>query len=180
MFHDGWVATDEWINANYDTVLRLASVGFRINQFINDFPGESAAIHTPFLNSVSGTDFEDSVANVAYTSLDPFWTFDAQTGWILDKENPLNAEYVIGSAIRLYEEQELFSPGELTWDRFTVAHKVYNDLLGHKAQAETLFAKLDGMQLDEEASAQFEKAKAYHAAFNFLDAHRFAQAAAGG
>ena len=59
VFHDGWVASDEWIAANYDTVLRLASVGFRINQFINDTPDMAAAIHTPFLNSVAGTSFAD-------------------------------------------------------------------------------------------------------------------------
>ena len=84
VFHDGWIATDAWINNNYDTVLRIASVGFRINQFIHDHPDEAAAIHTPFLNSIAGTHFENSVAKVAYDSLDPFWTFDQQAGWILD------------------------------------------------------------------------------------------------
>ena len=179
VFHDGWVASDEWINANYDTVLRLASVGFRINQYINDSPDMAAAIHTPFLNSVAGTSFANEVANVAYSSLDPFWTFDAQHGWIIDKENPLNAEYVIGSAIKIYEEQELFAKGEFAWDDFTIAHKVYNDLLDYKGRAEALLAKLDGMELSEDAAMLRDKAKQMHAAFNFLDAFRLADAASG-
>ena len=177
VFHDGWVATDEWIEANYDTVLRLAGVGFRINQFINEQPDMAAAIHTPFLNSVAGTTFENAVAKVAYFSLDPFWTFDDQTGWMGDKSNPLNAEYVIGSAIKIYEEQGLFSDGEIAWDDLTVAHKVYDDLVDYKNRAEELIAELDGMELESDAAALLDEAKAFHAAFNFLDAFRFAEAA---
>ncbi len=180
VFHDGWVASDEWINANYETVLRLTSVGFRINQFINDHADEAAAIHTPFLNSVAGTSFANEVANVAYTSLDPFWTFDAQTGWIVDKDNPLNAEYVIGSAIKIYEEQGLFQEGEYSWDQFTLAHQVYNDLAKYKSDAEAILADLEGSELSDDAAALRDKAMAFHAAFDFLDAYRFAKAAAGG
>ena len=180
VFHDGWVSTDAWIEANYDTILRLASVGFRINQFIADHPDDAAAIHTPFLNSVAGTTFEINVANVAYSGLDPFWTFEQQKGWVLDKDNPLNAEYVIGSAIKLYEEQGLFQAGEFTWDKFTIVPKVYGDLLDYKAKTDELFKKLDGMDLSGDAKALRDKAKAQYDAFNFLDAHRFATAAAGG
>src|SRR5262249_21391562 len=104
IFHDGWVSTDTWIKANYETVLRIASVGFRINQFIAEHPDEAAAIHTPFLNSIAGTTFENGVAKVAYSGLDPFWTFDKQTGWILDDKNPLNGKYLIGATIKSYEE----------------------------------------------------------------------------
>lgn len=180
VFHDGWVATDEWITANYDTVLRLASVGFRINQFINESPDEAAVIHTPFLNSVAGTDFANDVAKIAYDNLHPFWNFEEQKGWVLDKENPLNGEYVIGSAIKLYEEQGLFQPGEFAWDQFTIVPKVYGDLLDYKAKTDELFKKLEGMELSAEAAALRDQARAQYSAFNFLDAHRFAAAAVGG
>jgi ABC-type nitrate/sulfonate/bicarbonate transport system substrate-binding protein len=180
VFHDGWVASDDWIKANYDTVLRLASVGFRINQFIADHPDEAAAIHTPFLNSVAGTTFANNVANVAYSGLDPFGTFDQQKGWVLDKSNPLNAEYVIGSAIKIYEQQGLFKAGEFTWDRFTTVPKVYNDLVDYKKKTDAILTKLDAASLSPAAAALHDKAKALYAAFDFLDAHRFASAAAGG
>lgn len=178
VFHDGWVASDDWIEANYDTVLRLASVGFRINQFINDHPDDAAAIHTPFLNSVAGTDFEDDVALVAYFSLDPFWTFEDQEGWIHDADNPLNAEYVIGSAIRMYEEQGLLEEGGFSWDQFTVAHQVYDDLLAYRTEADELFAELEGAELSEASADLLAQARAHYDAFNFLDAARFAAAAA--
>jgi ABC-type nitrate/sulfonate/bicarbonate transport system substrate-binding protein len=180
VFHDGWVATDDWINANYDTVLRMASVGFRINQFINASPDEAADIHTPFLNSVAGTTFESAMAKIAYSNLHPFWNFDQQAGWISDSSNPLNAEYVIGAAIKTYEEQGLFQPDEFSWDNFTIVQKVYADLLGHKAKAEQFFAQLEGATLTPEAQALLDQAKAFHDTFNYLDADLFAAAAAGG
>ncbi|MBB5755107.1 ABC transporter substrate-binding protein [Prosthecomicrobium pneumaticum] len=180
VFHDGWLASDAWIEANYDTVLRIASVGFRINQFIADHPDDAAAIHTPFLNSVAGTSFENAMAKVAYSGLDPFWTFDQQEGWILDKANPLNAEYVIGSAIKIYEEQGLFQPGEVKWDQTTVAQKVYADLLDYKKKTDEILAGVEGKDLSAEAGELIEKAKAFYAAFDFLDAYRFASAATGG
>ena len=180
VFHDGWVATDDWIKANYDTVLRMASVGFRINQFIETSIDEAAGIHTPFLNSVAGTTFEPAMAKIAYLNLDPFWTFEKQAGWISDRSNPLNAEYVIGSAIKTYEEQGLFQPDEFAWDNFTIVQKVYADLLDHKAKAEKSFAQLEGATLTSEAQAQLDQAKAFYDSFNYLDADLFAAAAAAG
>ncbi|MEQ8964973.1 MAG: ABC transporter substrate-binding protein [Azospirillaceae bacterium] len=179
VFHDGWVASDAWIEENYQTVLRLASVGFRINDFINAEPEAAAAIHTPFLNSVAGTNFGNDVAEFAYADLHPFWNFDEQEGWNNDADNPLNGQYVIGSAIKLYEEQGLFEPGEFTWDRFTIAHEVYNDLVDYRTRADALFADLEGRDLSPEASALLERAQEFYDAYNFLDAHRFAEAAAG-
>ena len=85
VFHDGWLATDEWLEANHDTALSMASVGFRINAFINSNPEDAMAIHTPFLNSVAGTDFDNSIAAVAYESLHPFLPFEEQEAWHLDR-----------------------------------------------------------------------------------------------
>jgi ABC-type nitrate/sulfonate/bicarbonate transport system substrate-binding protein len=180
VFQDGWLASDKWINANYDTVLRMVSVGFRINQYIADHPDDAAAIHTPFVNSVAGTNFKDAQAKIAYSGLDPFGTFDQQKGWILDKNNPLNAEYVIGSAIKVYEEQGLLKPAEVTWDRFTVVNKVYNDLVDYKTKTDATLKQLEGKTLSPSAKALLDKAKTFYAGFDYLDAYRVAQAASGG
>jgi ABC-type nitrate/sulfonate/bicarbonate transport system substrate-binding protein len=180
VFQDGWIATDQWINANYETALRIASVGFRINQFIADHPDAAADIHTPFLNSVAGTAFQNGAAKIAYSGLDPFWTFDKQKAWVVDKDNALNAEYVIGSAIRIYEEKGLFKPGDVTWDQFTVVPRIYNDLVGYRAKTDAIFKKLEAAPPTGDAAALLEKAKAFYAGFDFLDAYRFASAAAGG
>ena len=178
VFHDGWIATDSWISANYETVLRIASVGFRINQFIAEHPDDAAAIHTPFLNSIAGTTFENGVAKVAYGGLDPFWTFDKQEGWLLDDKNPLNGKYVIGATIKIYEEKGLFKPGEFTADNFSIAPKVYKDLLAYKSKTDGLLEKI-GASPSGTAAPLVDQAKHFYAAFDFLDAFRFASAAAG-
>jgi ABC-type nitrate/sulfonate/bicarbonate transport system substrate-binding protein len=177
VFQDGWLATDEWLDANYETALRMAGVGFRINEFIATNPDEAMAIHTPFLNSVAGTDFDNSIAKVVYDSLDPFVTFEGQEGWHLDPENPLNAQYVIGSAIKLYEEQGVFQKDEFSWDDFTIANKVYQDLIDYRDQAGAIIEELDGASVTGEAADLLAQAKHHYEIFNYLDAFRFAEAA---
>jgi ABC-type nitrate/sulfonate/bicarbonate transport system substrate-binding protein len=179
VFHDGWLASDEWIEANHDTMLRMASVGFRINQFINENPQEAMSIHTPFLNSVAGTDFDNDTAGVAYESLDPFYPFERQRVWHLEEDSPFNGEYVIGSAIKLYEEEGALEKGEYTWEDFSVAHEVYRELLNYRKQADQLIDKAESKNLSGEKAELLEKAKFQYEIFNYLDAKRFAEAAVG-
>lgn len=177
VFHDGWLATDEWLAANHDTALRLASVGFRVNAFINDSPEEAMAIHTPFLNSVAGTDFDNSIATVAYESLHPFLPFDEQQAWHLDPESPLNGEYVIGSAIKLYEEQGVFQPGQHTWSDFSVAHEMYQELVDYRDRASALIDEVDAAGAEGAVADLLEEAKRNFEILNYLDAFRFGEAA---
>lgn len=178
VFQDGWLATDEWLKANHDTALRMAGVGFRINAFINNDPAAAMAIHTPFLNSVAGTKFDNKVAEVVYKSLDPFVPFDEQSAWQLDKSSPLNAEYVIGSAIKLYEEQGVFKPGEFTWNNFTIADQIYKELMDDRTQADQLIKDLDAKHVSGPAADLLNQAKHHYEIYNYLDAYRFAKAAA--
>jgi ABC-type nitrate/sulfonate/bicarbonate transport system substrate-binding protein len=177
VFHDGWLATDEWLAANHDTALRFASVGFRVNDFINSNPEEAMAIHTPFLNSVAGTDFDNSIAAVAYESLHPFLPFEEQAAWHLDTENPLNGEYVIGSAIKLYEEQGVFQPDQHPWTDFSVAHEFYQELVDYRDSASAIIAELDAAGVSGPAADLLAEAKRYFDIFDYLDAARFAEAA---
>ena len=61
-----------------------------------------------------------------------------------------------------------------------MAHKVHDDLLDHKNRAAELTAELDGMELEGDAAAMLDETKTFHAAFNFLDTSRFAEAAKAG
>lgn len=177
VFHDGWLATDEWLAANHDTALRLASVGFRVNAFINDSPAEAMAIHTPFLNSVAGTNFDNSIATVAYESLHPFLSFDDQQAWHADPDSPLNGEYVIGSAIKLYEEQGVFQPDQHSWSDFSIAHQIYQELVDYRDRATAIIAELDAAGAEGATADLLAEAKRNFEIFNYLDAFRFAEAA---
>lgn len=173
VFHDGWVTTDEWLEANRETALRLISVSLRINQFINEMPEEAAEIHTPFLNSVAGTDFDPELpVEVVYPSLDPFLTWDQQLEHCFSESNPLNVDYVVGAAIKLYEEQGVFEQGQHSADDFTVACDLLAELRTLKEEAEAAMEKAQAGRFLDEAKKQYD-------AFNYLDAARFAKAAAG-
>jgi ABC-type nitrate/sulfonate/bicarbonate transport system substrate-binding protein len=174
VFHDGWVATDEWLDANEDTALRLLSVSLRINQFINDDPKAASAIHTPFLNSVAGTDFPPDLApKVVYPSLDPFLTFEQQQKTCTDDADPLNPKYLIGSSIKLYESQGVFKPGQYAVEDFSRACELVARMADLKREAAAALKDLGdgGSQLAQEAQAQFD-------AFNYLDALKLAKGAA--
>lgn len=180
VFHDGWVATDKWLDANHDTALRLASVSLRINQMINDSPDEALAIHTPFLNSIAGTDFDVETGKAAYETLNPFLTFEDLDSTFNDSSNPLNEQYVLGAAIKQVEADGVFDEGEYAVSNFTVAGKIYGELQKLKGQAEsdiaTVEAAIAAGEVDDEAGAQsaIDKAKQYNGYFDFLDGARFA------
>jgi ABC-type nitrate/sulfonate/bicarbonate transport system substrate-binding protein len=180
IFHDGWVATDKWLAANHNTALRLLSVSFRVNQFIHDHPVEALAIHTPFLNSVAGTHFDNKIGAVVYSSLDPFRTFDQQRAWFLDDKNPLNEKYVIGTYIKLYQQQGIFPGGQYKYTDFSVAGQFYREMLQLKQSAQNSIAQaLSGPKAHKaDVQSLVRKAQTYLADFDFLDASQFAKAAA--
>jgi ABC-type nitrate/sulfonate/bicarbonate transport system substrate-binding protein len=176
VFNDGWVATDEWLDGNAETALRLLSVSLRINQFIHDDPKAASEIHTKFLNSVAGTDFPvDLAPKVVYPSLDPFLTFAQQQKTCTDDGDPLNPKYLIGSSIKLYESQGVFKPGQYAVEDFSRACELVARMADLKREATAALKQLDGSssQLAQQAQAQFD-------AFNYLDALKLAKGAAEG
>lgn len=185
VFHDGWGALDSWINANYDTMLRMSSVMFRITKFMNTNRDEALAIHVPFLNSAAGTEITPETAVVVYESLDPFVSFEDQAAWYLDDNNPLNEKYVTGAAIKLWEEKGLFQPGEVKVEDVSIAARVYREFLDMKAKSDAAFSEAEaaiatarGAGKDvSKATSLLERARKFYDAYDYLDAMRFGQAA---
>jgi ABC-type nitrate/sulfonate/bicarbonate transport system substrate-binding protein len=180
VLYGGWMATDKWIAENHDTALRMYAVSLRVNQLIKDHPDEALAIHVPYLNSAAGTNFDIATGKIVYSDLDPFLTFDEQAAIFDDPKNPLSIEYVTGAAIKLYESQGLFTPGEYKWTDFVVAGDLYHELVKLKAETDEALKKVDAASADKQAEAQplVDKAKAFYAGFDFLDSAAFAKAAA--
>lgn len=177
----GWHATEDWINANRDTVLRLASVSFRINKLINDDPVAALEIHVPFLNSAAGTTFDVETGRVVYSSLDPFLTFEMQKDIFDNPDNPLNVEYVVGSAVNLHEELGTWGQGEYTWEDFVIAHDIYREMEALKAETESTVAEVKAAldDLGDEKRGMVEewlaKAEEHYGYLNYLDAAAFAK-----
>ena len=179
--YGGWHATEEWVKDNRDTALRLASVSFRINKLINDDPSAALAIHVPYLNSAAGTTFDVDTGRTVYSSLDPFLTFEMQKDVFDNPDNPLNVEYVTGSAVKLHEELGTWEEGNYTWEDFVVAHEVYHEMEALKAETESTVAEVKAALggLDDEQRAMVEhwlsKAEEHYGYLNYLDAAAFAK-----
>lgn len=174
VFHDGWVATDEWIEENYDTVLRLSSVGFRINDFIVNNPEEAVAIHVPFLNSLAGTTMATEEALGGYRTLDPFLDFEQQAKIFDDPSSPISARSLVEAQIRPYEREGILPEGQYGYEDFSIAEQVYKDLVDLKEKADTLIQQGEEADLDGEALELLEAAKYHYSIFNYLDAERLA------
>ena len=178
IFHDGWGATDEWIDANYDCMLRLTSVGFRINQLINENQAEAIALHLPFLNQAAGTDFDEATFKVIYESLNPFLTFEQQNDWYNNPDNPMQVEYVVGAHIKSAKAAGQIDESKTLAD-FDMSKEVYETFVQLKASSETKIAEAKGLVSDSTPQAKelLAQAEKFYAAFDYLDADRFATAA---
>ena len=177
IFWDGWLAHDEWIEANWDTVLRMSGLGWRINQLIVDDPHEALSHHLPVLNSFAGTNITVEGGLIAYLYLHPFYTFE-MTAAIFDNANPMSDENIIGSYIMMWEEQGHFEPGQWVAEDFSIAQQVYEVMRDYKAQAEADIATVEQMGTDSATAQEMLSQAQFHLSiFNFLDAARFAQAA---
>ena len=73
IFPDGWACTRKYYEQHKETVLRMASVNFRITRFIDDHPDQAIALHMPYLAQVTGQGFSTADGQVMYKSLDPFF-----------------------------------------------------------------------------------------------------------
>lgn len=175
ILHNGWTTTEKWAEENHDTVLRLASVCFRINQYVNDDPKEAAKIHVNYVNQLAGTEFTEEEVQALYKTSIPLYTWDMQKPWFEDKEDALYWEYEIGSTIKMYEDEGMFKSGEYGPSDIVSADKIYAELKELKAEADSNFEKLENA--DGTALELKEKAEYQYSIFNYLDARNLSEQA---
>ncbi len=169
--HNGWTTTKAYAEANHDTILRMASVKFRLNQFMHDNQVEAISIHIPFLNQQSGSNFTDSEGEVIYNSLIPVQIFDDQSVWFEDESDPTYWRYELESVIKLYESQGLFEVNQFKAEDISMAPVVWKELVELRAKADENLAKLENAT--GLAAELRDLAKEQYSYFNFLDAERF-------
>ncbi len=181
----GIAATEEWLEENHDTALRICGVWFRVVDFIVDHPDEAAAIHLPFLNGIAGTDLGVEQLKMIYSTMQPFTTFERQSEWFLNKKSAYYWEYPVMVDIKMWERKGLLPEGKYTARDITVADEFYLEMVRLKLESEqeirdtrTLLAKSEAVGKDmTKAIYLMERAEHYHSTRNYLDAQRFGQAA---
>ncbi len=184
-WYTGWVTTTDFWQKRHDTVLRMASVMFRISKFIKEQQKEALNIHVPFTNKVAGTSITPEDGKFIYEVLDPFLTFEDQQPILQDPKSPLYYKWPLEARIKLLVDQGVFKPGEITADSATIEPEVYKELLDLKAktdqalpQAKTAIDEAKNAGRDASKAEEFlKKAGSLYSNYQFLDALRFATAA---
>jgi ABC-type nitrate/sulfonate/bicarbonate transport system substrate-binding protein len=178
ILQNGWATTLEFYRDHYDTILRMASVNYRIMQFIRDRPREAAAIHMPYLSSVTGEKFTEKDAEVIYSDLDPFVPFDEQREWFHDPNSNFFYRNINGAILASFVRQGIYKglPPEL--DKVIRSADVYKELERLRAEANDTLQRIRRSGQEAKASKLVKEAERDMSYFNFLDASQLAKRAA--
>jgi NitT/TauT family transport system substrate-binding protein len=182
IFTDGWACTREYYDKHRETVLRLASVNYRITKFMTEHPDEAIAIHMPYLSQITGQAYTLAEMRIFYTSLDPFYTFEAQKDWY---HNPASVYYyknLNGAIINSFIKQKIFKRPPPAVSDVIIADEVYRTLEEYRSKADGVFSQIDGSTgtRSETQRKQLAQARAFYEAYAYPDAFRTASAVLSG
>lgn len=179
LFPDGWMTTSEYYKENHDLVLRLASVNFRILEFMNDYQEESLQLHMPYLSQITGQIFTLEDGRIIYNDLDPFYSFKSQKEWFHNPDSVYYFRNLNGSILQSFVSQGIYSQNQPTVDDVVYAAAVYYELEQLRQQSKELLARIEesGVIKDsEELEIKYNEAQRKYAAYNFLDSLSIASA----
>jgi ABC-type nitrate/sulfonate/bicarbonate transport system substrate-binding protein len=175
VFNNGWAATADYVNGHKTTMLRFASVAFRIFDALKKDPSLFGA-YAPYLNSVAGTSLDADGVRRTVEHLDPFVPFDEQTKYFVDKNASEYFGNSMGALIKSFEASGTIPKG-ITAEEVVWAAPMYEELVGYKKKSEALFETAKTATLSADKQALLAKAQQFYDWDDFLDSYRLAEAA---
>ncbi|SDS53378.1 ABC transporter substrate-binding protein [Jiangella sp. DSM 45060] len=173
----GLAAEVSWLQANPETALRLASVGYRIVDLKKTDPEAAAGIQIPFINSIAGTSFTMADAETLDQRIDPFYSFEEQAEFFQDESSPFYWSKPIDATVESLRDAGLLT-GEHEASDVSWADSTWLTLDSLREQSGELIDELTAAGgLTGQAAEQLARAEEFFAARNYLDAFRFANAA---
>lgn len=169
-------ANSDYVNKNPNTVLRFLSVVWRVIDAVKKDPS-LFDIQAPYLNSVAGTSLDGKGVADTVAVLDPFTRFEDDKQYYDDPKATVNYANVWGATIKDFEAHKIIPAGKVTPDDIVWGGPIWHLMVDYRNKTDALFAKLEKATLGDDKKALYEKAKALYAAYDFLDAYRFALAA---
>jgi ABC-type nitrate/sulfonate/bicarbonate transport system substrate-binding protein len=135
--HSAYVVREDFLQQNYDAVLRMAAALFHADDLIVKHPAQAAAVQLPFLNSYSGAPTTAKQLEFLHGPISEERTFD-QMGVFFTDPGPFNI-YTSGSAAlaALRKQKVLTKPHNV--NEALVAPQVWNDLRNYRARADAMF-----------------------------------------
>jgi len=173
----GMGANANFVNAHPNTVLRFLSVVWRIMDETKKDPS-LFDIQAPYLNSVAGTDFDGKGVAEVVNSLDPFAPFEYGKTFYEDAKSARYYKNLYTAIINDYVAHNIVPKGVVTPDQFIWGAAIWKQAMDYKTRTDALMAGLQGKTLTAEKKAQLDKAKQLYDWYDYLDAFRFATAAA--
>jgi hypothetical protein len=175
VFNNGWGSTADYINSNQTTMMRFASVAFRIFDELKEDPS-LYGVYAPYLNSVAGTSLDADGVRRTVENLDPFVPFDEQTKYFVEKASPEYYGNSMGALIKALETSGTI-PAGITPDGVVWAATMYHEMLDYRNKADVLFEQAKSAQLADDKQQLLDQARQHYDWYNFLDAYRLATAA---
>ena len=181
--HTGFATTDAYYRENFDTILRMASVKFRvidaINEDIANGTDHALKLEVPVIEAAAGTKLGVEGLRTIFTTLDPVKSFEDQAEYWLDQDNPFHYWNVYMPQVKaaqaggLLSKDKNFSPD----DAFTAPY-VYRTLVQYRQWYDQLMPEAGGLEGDRAKLA--ELAAVHYENRNYLDAYRILNAAVKG
>lgn len=169
-------ANGDWVNKNPNTVLRFLSVVWRTIDAVQKDPS-LYELQLPYLNSVAGTDLDAAGLAGTFNELHPLVPFEGGNTYFRNADSLLYYKSAWGSLIEEYKSNGVLQNDGVTADDIVWAADIWGQMEDYRVKSQELIAGLEGKELADDKKALLEKAKDFHAKFNFLDALRFATAA---
>ena len=181
--HTGFATTDDYYRENFDTILRMASVKFRvidaINEDIANNTDHALKLEVPVIEAAAGTKLGVDGLRTIFTTLDPMKSFEDQAEYWLDQDNPYHYWNVYMPQVKAAQDGGLL-PKEKSFrpdDAFTAPY-VYRTLLQYRQWYDQLKSQAGGLEGDRAKLA--ELAAVHYENRNYLDAYRILNAAVKG
>ena len=173
---------DVWEN-DPDTLLRIAGVMFRvIDQIkidIEEETDEALGDILPVLESAAAVDIGVDGLRVIYGMIDPMRSFEEQTEYWTEEDNPFYFANVYQPQIdALVEGGVIPEDAVFTPDEAFLGPEVYTALVEHKTAYDELVGDAEG--LDGDGARLAEIAAEHYQNRNYVDARRILEAAVGG
>ncbi|MFT3866081.1 MAG: hypothetical protein QM729_17580 [Solirubrobacterales bacterium] len=176
--HDSLVTTEDFYDENYDTVLRISSVMYRI---LNDLLGagekkrmEALETQLPWLDAKTGTKLTPKALGTQFENLALIRDLDQQKAFF--EGQSVDNIYYSGELILKHLKKTGVLHEDHTVAEVDGAKKVWTDLMKYRAESEELLEKLGKGSTNSQKQVISAAQKQYDN-FNYLDASRFLRSA---
>ncbi|MBV9275675.1 MAG: ABC transporter substrate-binding protein [Verrucomicrobia bacterium] len=172
------VACDaDWARQHAETVLRFTSVMFRIIEQEQKNSELMLRSMLDYVNSFAGTSLDISGLKLTIDALSPLSNFDFQKNYFDNQNSALYYRTAFDAAVKFNVDKGVLPKSQYDADDIIWASDVYHELLALKQAADDALQRVEGKSLSAENQALVEKAKQFHAWYDYLDAYRLLRAA---